>query len=201
MDYIREAAASPEAAVARRAMLGRNLKDFQAARRRGASVEEVTALALAEVREQLPRFLSDLRTTLLAEVLPSAPPRSARSSSSSSSACSSASSSSASAEPEVQAPPRQDYVSSDSTSTRHVVSVGPDAVSVAAAWQTSCGWKFGLSDLARAPDPGDADCRRCFPAVPAGVQRIVGRRRRLTQTPACLLRTSEQGASPAGWHP
>ena len=27
-----------------------------------------------------------------------------------------------------------------------------------------------------------------------------GCRRRLTQTPACLLRTSEQGASPAGWH-
>jgi hypothetical protein len=165
LEYVRDAAASPEAAVARRTLLGQNLQDFHAARRGGATVEEVTARALAEIQTHLPRFLADLRATLLADAFPGGQPAPARAPSSSSSASSSSSSSpSSSASPSVRGLGFQVYVSSGSRATRHLVAVAPTADLVRAAWQTSCGWHFGLSEFAREPVPEDADCRRCFPA-------------------------------------
>ena len=47
LDYVRDASTGPEAAMARRAVLGRNLRDFEAARESGESVADVTARALA----------------------------------------------------------------------------------------------------------------------------------------------------------
>jgi len=146
MDYVCDASAGPEAAIARRAMLGRNLRDFEAARDQGASVADVTALALAEVRAQLPAFLAVLRAGLAPEVASPAT-RSGTSSSSSSSFSLSLSRSPGAASaaapqvlahvPGAAAPAR--YVSSAWTSTRHAIAVGPDTIDVSAAWQTACG--------------------------------------------------------------
>ena len=58
MEYVRDSAASPEAAMARRALLGRNLEDLTEARRRGASGAEIARLAMGEVREAIPAFLA-----------------------------------------------------------------------------------------------------------------------------------------------
>ena len=60
MEYVRDSAASPEAAVARRALLGRNLDELADVRRHGASIEEMTQLALAKI-QALPRNASPVR--------------------------------------------------------------------------------------------------------------------------------------------
>ena len=171
MAYVREAAASPEAALARRRQLGHNLQEIEAARHRGATLEDLSDLARAEVQSQLPAFLAELRAALLAEVLA----RTARSTSASTSSSSSSRSSSAESGVGVgapagvpaavpQAPPLAEFVSSAWTATRHAVAVGPRASPDPAVWQTPCGWKFGLSSGSRAAIHTDVDCGRCFPA-------------------------------------
>jgi len=169
MDYVRDAAASPEAAIARRAMLGRNLREFDAARSRGSSAAEVTALALAEVRAHLPTYLAELRSRLAAELAPPSPSARPSSSSSSSGSSSAPPVAVAAAEPPVVVlPPAasspERYVSSSWTGTRHVVTVGPGNVDLQAAWQTTCGWRWGSSSGSRESLPGDVKCLRCFPA-------------------------------------
>jgi len=171
MEYVRESAASPEAAISRRNLLGQSLHDLVGARRRGASAGELARLALAEVRAELPAFLSDLRRPLLEELRPAARApdagRSSGSSSSSSSGEASLAGSISDDEPvEVAgaaAAPPEEHVSSSWTARRHRITVGPAVVCTPADWQTACGWKFGCSGGSREPRPADTDCMRCFP--------------------------------------
>ena len=88
MEYVRGSAASPEVAVPRRILLGRNFHDLVDAQRRGASAEELARLALAEVQAKLPTFLADLRRTLLQELRPAPRAQDAGQTSSSSSSSS-----------------------------------------------------------------------------------------------------------------
>ena len=88
MEYVRDSAASPEAAVARRALLGRNLDELTDVRRHGASVEEVAQLALAKIQAVLPTFLADLRAELAKELKPATAAQGAAHPSTSSSASS-----------------------------------------------------------------------------------------------------------------
>jgi len=172
MEYVRESAASPEAAISRRNLLGQSLHDLVGARRRGASAGELARLALAEVRAELPAFLSDLRRTLLEELRPAAAraPDAGRSSSSSSSSSSGEASLAGSISDDVPvevagaaAVPPEEHVSSSWTARRHRITVGPAVLCTPADWQTACGWKFGCSGGSREPRPADTDCLRCFP--------------------------------------
>jgi len=171
MDYVRDAAASSKAAVARRSMLGRNLRDFDAARLKGSTVAEITALALAEVCAHLPTYLADLQASLAAEVAPPSPATCTSSSSSSSRSSSPPQARAAAAAvappdvvPSPAAAPPAGFVASSWTCTRHVITVGPGAVDLKAAWQTACGWRWGSSAGSREPRPSDTNCLRCFPA-------------------------------------
>ena len=188
MEYVRDSAASPEAAVARRALLGRNLDELADVRRHGASVEEMSQLALARVQAALPEFLKELRAELAKDLAPAtASAGTAPSSASSSSSTSSSSEAPGLAEasaPAVTASSagqaaavagdfegvtttaavtQPDQVSSGWTSRRHLVTIGPDITADPAVWQTACGWRFGCSGGSREPRPSDLDCLRCFP--------------------------------------
>ena len=170
MEYVRDSAASPEAAVARRALLGRNLEDLTEARRRGASAAEIARLAMGEVREAIPAFLAELRPTRLAELrlpLDAARRPPARPSSSSSSSDSASEEAEAliddPAVADVAAPGLQEQVSSRWTCRLHRVSVGPSTTPSPADWTTVCGWRFGGTSGGREPRPNDATCLRCYP--------------------------------------
>jgi hypothetical protein len=181
LDYVRDALAGPEAAVARRATLVRNLRGHSSAREGRACESDVAARALAEVRAQLPAFLAELRASLAREV--PAPPAQPRASSSGSSS----SSTSAGRDPGTGdvaggfqgATSRQQPFASQSrpvprpvfcvasawTATRHRIAVGPDSIDLRAAWQTACGWRFGSSSGRRASRDTDTNCLRCYPAA------------------------------------
>jgi len=168
MGYVRDSAAGPEAAVSRRALLGRNLEDLSDAQRRGASAAEIARLALGEVRASIPAFLSDLRKTLLAELRQ--PPgqalgQAAPPASSSSSADSDTEESDDPAGVDLAAPSPQEQVSSKWTCRLHKVLIGPASTPTPADWTTVCGWRFGGTTGGREPRPNDATCLRCYPLV------------------------------------
>jgi len=181
LNYVRDALVGPEAAVARRATLGRNLRGHGSAHEGRAYVSDVADRALAEVRAQLPAFLAELRASLAREA--PAPPTQPRTSTAGSSTSSSSSSSdpgagdvvggfkgATSSQPPVAAQPCPaplpvSCVASAWTATRHRIAVGPDSIDLRAAWQTACGWRFGSSSGRRASRATDANCLRCFPAA------------------------------------
>ena len=161
LGYVRESAAGPEAALARRAQLGRNLQGLGAARRQDATLERMTRLALAEVRAQIPGFLAGLRVSLLAE-LRQAPATSASSSASTASSSTSSPCSAAAGPAVDRRVQASEFVSSAWTSCRHKVLLGPRSLEIQDAWQTCCGWRFGGSVSLREPQAGDLNCKRCF---------------------------------------
>ena len=168
--------------MARRAALGRNLRDHGNARESRAYESDVAARALAEVRAQLPAFLAELRASLAPEASPlPAQPRTTTPSSSTSSSSSPGRAPRAGVgagvfagdtsrqppgAPQSSSAPRPVLcVASAWTATRHLIAVGPDTIEVRAAWQTACGWRFGFSSGWRASRVTDTDCLRCYPAA------------------------------------
>jgi len=187
LGYVREAAASPEAALARRSVLGQTLGDAVDARTRGVSVQEVLDTVAADFRSYAAARADEIRTELLSELrghlaragpAAGAPPST---SSSSSSSMSPERPPRRAAHPQLAddspdhdfqasdpGPPSSDPfpagVSSELTGKSHVIAVGFEACAERQTWVTACGWRFGLTSGARRPRPEDRPCRRCAPA-------------------------------------
>ena len=189
LTYIRDAAASPEAAIGRRGVLSRAAATAESSTTRALTIEQIRAHVETQfahlTAEHVPPLLAHLRAELLelvrpapgleaCPVAPAAPP-------SPTSPTSSTSSSSGPSPPPSppQAPPPaaqrakepqadlsgiRGEVSSGWTRTRHIVNVGPHVCADRQAWATACGWRFCSTGGARAPLPSDLPCRRCWPA-------------------------------------
>ena len=77
LGYVRDAAASPEAALARRPRLGRTLEDTLGSRSRGLVAAEVLETVAGEVRRQAADFLAKVRADLFEELRALLAPRAA----------------------------------------------------------------------------------------------------------------------------
>jgi len=181
LGYVRDAAASPEAAVGRRSVIARAAAtaddqayaDLTLAEIRG-QVEEGVEHVLAE---RAPRALAQLRAELLRDLrdlaAPAAPPSSPSSSSSSGSSGSSSPPSPGAGGQTARSPVADhsesldgiaEEVASAWTDTRHRVAVGPRIAPDRVTSTTACGWKFALTSGARAPRSTDSKCCKCWPA-------------------------------------
>ena len=189
--YIREASASPEAAIARSQMLSRTLSHVTADAGERASITDLRDFTAAEVRgavaAAVPNIVKEIKASLaphLTEHLNRrrGPPGSCPSSSSSSSGSSSSGPASpgnsdsgeGEGDPEsfqidissaISAAPDGglDIISSSTSGRQHKVLVGPSACDTPLAWICLCGWRFGRTSTARKPLPSDARCQRCWP--------------------------------------
>ena len=175
--YIRDAAASTEAAISRRHLVGTTLRSLVAdiaGQRQGQELEHVTRATVQNtVRELLPELAEQMRELLADAVAERVRARASSKDSSSSSSSSSASPVAAAPPPSIPTPapqpapppPFEQDVSSKYSSTRHRIMVGPEATLEQGAWVTLCSWKFGRPGAARKPEPGDRLCDKCFPSA------------------------------------
>ena len=172
--YVAEASVSIEAALSRRHLLGKSLRDLSSEVARHLSQEEVAELSARAVetklREIVPDLKENIRATLAAELRQHLAdvPSSLVSSSSSSSRSSSPGSAPIAPHQPVQTAevPLEigSVIASTSTRRRHRVLVGPSVSDDPVTWTTSCGWKFGLDLSMRPPRAADLWCRKCWPA-------------------------------------
>jgi len=184
--YVREAAVSPEAALARRHLLGTTLAQVVSQHRAELAhldfeetVGVYVARAVADLGPKLETLEATLRTDLAEVIRTTVAQRPAADADSDSSSTSSSDSHDgaapgdedpceALAPPDVAAAAAQVSVSSQYSSKRHRVLIGPEVTLSKASWVTVCGWRFGRlggpRDGARDPRDGDTPCQKCWPS-------------------------------------